>query len=56
VEKWRSPSRDEAARRESLLDEGQFTSKEDQRLAEDNARKHLGVPTRTPDEDIPVLP
>ena len=57
--KWKNgapPSRDEAARRESLLDEGQFTSKEDQRLAEDNARKHLGVPTRTPDEDIPVLP
>jgi hypothetical protein len=57
--KWKNgapPSRDEAAHRDSLLDEGQFTSEEDRKLAEDNARKHLGVPTRTPGDDLPVLP
>ena len=57
--KWKNgapPSRDEAAHRDSLLDESQFATEQDRMLAEDNARKHLGVPTRTPDNDIPVLP
>lgn len=52
----RAPSRDEAAKNEHLLDESQFNSKEDHRLAEDMARKHLNVPLHTVDEDIPVLP
>jgi hypothetical protein len=57
--RWKNgapPTRDEAARRQHLLDEGQFDSEEDRKLAEDNARKHLGVPTRIPDDDLPVLP
>lgn len=57
--RWKNgspPSRDEAARNKYLLDESQFQSEEDRRLAEDNARKHLGVPTRVPDDDFPVLP
>jgi hypothetical protein len=57
--RWKNgapPSRDEAARNQYLLDEGQFNSDEDRKLAEDSARKHLGVPTRIPDDDIPVLP
>lgn len=57
--RWKNgapPTRDEAARSQSLLDEGQFESAEDRKLAEDTVRKHLGVPTRTPDEDLPPLP
>lgn len=57
--RWKNgtpPTRDEAARSQSLLDESQFESKEDRQLAEDTARKQLGVPTRTPDSDMPVLP
>lgn len=51
-----SPSRDEAARSQYLLDEGQFDSEKDRSLAEETARKHLGVPTQTPDDHLPVLP
>ncbi|MBD1936632.1 bromodomain-containing protein [Microcoleus sp. FACHB-68] len=57
--KWKNgykPSRDEAARNESLLDEGQFKSDKDRQLAEQEARKHLGVPVRTSDESASVLP
>lgn len=57
--RWKNgarPSRDEAARSQHLLDESQFDSQEDRKLAEDNARKHLGVPTRIPDDDLSVLP
>jgi hypothetical protein len=57
--RWKNgapPTRDEAAQRQHLLDEGQFDSEQDRKLAEDNARKHLGVPTRVPDEDLPALP
>ena len=57
--RWKNgspPSRDQAARSDSLLDEGQFTSEEDRKLAEDDARKHLGVPTQTADSDLSVLP
>lgn len=50
------PSRDQAARSESLLDESQFDSESDRKLAEDSARKHLGVPTKTLDDERPVLP
>lgn len=57
--KWKNgykPNRDEAARSDSLLDEGQFKSEQDRQLAEQEARKHLGVPARTPDEGASVLP
>lgn len=57
--RWKNgapPSRDEAARQESLLDESQFASQQDRELAEDMARKHLNVPVRTVDEEKPVLP
>ena len=57
--RWKNgspPSRDQAARSEYLLDEGQFTSEEDRKLAESDARKHLGVPTQTTDSDLSVLP
>jgi hypothetical protein len=57
--RWKNgapPTRDEAARSQHLLDEGQFDSAQDLKLAEDNARKHLGVPTRVPDDDLPPLP
>ncbi len=57
--RWKNgapPSRDQAARSEHLLDESQFESEKDRSLAEDMARKHLNVPTRTPDADRSVLP
>lgn len=57
--RWKNgkpPSRDEAARTQHLLDESQFESKEDHRLAEEMARKHLNVPLSTQDEDLSVLP
>jgi hypothetical protein len=57
--KWKNgapPNRDEAAQDAHLLDESQFETKQDQELAEDSARKHLNVPTRTPDDDQSVLP
>jgi hypothetical protein len=56
--RWKNgapPSRDEAARRENLLDENQFDNKADHELAEGDARKHLGIPTQTLDGK-PVLP
>jgi hypothetical protein len=52
----KAPSRDEAAKNRHLLDESQFETKEDHRLAEEMARKHLNVPLTTPDEDRSVLP
>jgi hypothetical protein len=57
--RWKNgapPSRDQAARSQYLLDESQFESPHDRQLAEEGARKHLGVPTRTADSDMPVLP
>lgn len=57
--RWKNgapPSRDEAARNPYLLDERQFETAQDRQLAEDSARKQLGVPTRTLDSDLPVLP
>ncbi len=57
--RWKNgapPTRDQAARSQYLLDEGQFESAEDRNLAEDTARKQLGVPTRTLDDDLPALP
>ena len=47
--KWKNgsmPSRDQAARSQYLLDQEQFHNEEDRNLAEEHARKHLGVPTR----------
>ncbi len=57
--RWKNgapPSRDEAARSQELLDESQFDSEKDRKLAEDSARKHLNVPTQTPDNERSVLP
>lgn len=57
--RWKNgapPSRDQAARSQYLLDEGQFSSEEDRKLAEDDARKYLGVPTQTTDNDLSILP
>ncbi|KOP25060.1 bromodomain-containing protein [Hapalosiphon sp. MRB220] len=56
--KWKNgsvPSRDKAARSKYLLEEGQFNSQKDRNLAEQEARKHLGVPTRIPDDDRSIL-
>ena len=47
--KWKNgsmPSRDEAARSQYLLDKEQFHNEEDRKLAEEQARKHLNIPTR----------
>ncbi|PLZ64487.1 bromodomain-containing protein [Fischerella thermalis] len=49
------PSRDKAARSKYLLEEGQFNNEKDRNLAEQEARKHLGVPTRIPDDDRSIL-
>ncbi|MBE9178792.1 bromodomain-containing protein [Oculatella sp. LEGE 06141] len=57
--RWKNgapPSRDQAAKSGDLLEESQFTSKEDQKTAEDTARKHLNVPLRPSDADKPTLP
>lgn len=57
--RWKNgapPARDKAVQDDTLLDERQFETAEDHRLAEDMARKHLNVPTRTADADRPVLP
>ncbi len=57
--RWKNgspPSRDQAARSQYLLDESQFGSEHDRKLAEDQARKYLGVPVRTPDSDLSILP
>lgn len=49
-------NRNTAAQGDNLLDESQFESKQDQELAEDTARKYLGVPTKVPDDERSVLP
>ncbi|MBD1913623.1 MULTISPECIES: bromodomain-containing protein [unclassified Leptolyngbya] len=57
--RWKNgapPSRDQAAQDGNLLDESQFATSEDHRMAEDMARKHLNVPVQTADADIPPLP
>ncbi|KAB8335125.1 bromodomain-containing protein [Scytonema tolypothrichoides VB-61278] len=57
--KWKNgsmPSRDQAARSQYLLDKEQFDNEKDRKLAEEQARKHLGVPTRIPDDDRSILP
>jgi hypothetical protein len=57
--KWKNgqaPSQDQAARSKYLLDEEQFHSEEDRNIAEQDARKHLGVPTRIADDDRSILP
>lgn len=52
----RPPTPDEAARSNSLLDEGQFNNEQDRKLAEENVRRQLGVPIPIPDDEVPVLP
>lgn len=57
--KWKNgsmPSRDQAARSRFLLDKEQFDNEKDRKLAEEQARKHLGVPTRIPDDERSILP
>ncbi|KAF3885846.1 MULTISPECIES: hypothetical protein [Nostocales] len=57
--RWKNghqPTRDRAATSDSLLDKGQFTSKKDWQIAEQDARKRLGVPAKTMDADRSVLP
>jgi hypothetical protein len=50
------PTPDQAAQSEHLLDESQFSDPRDQHMAEETARKNLGVPVRIPDDEKPVLP
>ena len=57
--RWKNgaaPSRDQAAHDKQLLDESQFTSEKDRKMAEEIARKKLGVPLVTDDEERSVLP
>lgn len=57
--KWkhgRPPNPDEAMRESALLDESQFNNAEDREMAEQDARRHLGLPLRTVDEKRSVLP
>jgi hypothetical protein len=57
--RWKNgaaPSRDQAAHEKQLLDESQFTSEQDHKMAEETARKKLGVPLMIDDEAPSVLP
>lgn len=57
--RWKNgytPTQDEAARNQYLLDEGQFNNEQDRKLAEEDARRHLGVPISIPDDEKSVLP
>lgn len=57
--KWKNgapPNRDQAARDPHLLDESQFVNKQDQEIAEETARKQLGVPAPVQGEDEALLP
>lgn len=57
--KWKNgnpPTPDEAARSENLLDEGQFNNEQDRKMAEQDARRQLGVPIPIPDDEVPILP
>ncbi len=57
--RWKNgarPTRDQAATSDHLLDESQFSHPQDQAVAEEIARKTLGVPLQTPDAEGPVLP
>lgn len=52
----RPPTRDAAHQQDALLDESQFANEQDRQLAEQQARRHLGVPLQTADHDKSVLP
>jgi hypothetical protein len=57
--KWKNgsaPSQDQAIGSKYLLDEEQFHTEEDRNIAEEDARKHLGIPTRVADDDHSILP
>lgn len=57
--RWKNgaaPSRDQAAHEQHLLDESQFSNEQDKKIAEETARKKLGVPLVTDDEARSVLP
>lgn len=50
----RPPTQDEATRSQYVLDETQFNNESDRKLAEENARRHLGVPITIPDDEKSV--
>lgn len=52
----RAPTRDEAAKRDYLLDESQFETESDRTLAEQDARRQLNVPLQTDDANESILP
>lgn len=57
--RWKNgkpPHRDQAVKESNLLDSEQFSHPQDQKIAEDAARKYVGVPTSIPDDEKPVLP
>lgn len=57
--KWKNgvpPNRESALQTDGLLDEGQFNSDRDRELAEEEARKRLGLPIQPLDADLSVLP
>lgn len=57
--KWKNgatPTPDEAAHKAHLLDEDQFETTQDQKIAEEQARQYLNVPLRTLDADKYPLP
>ncbi len=57
--KWKHghpPAKDQAAHSEYLLDHSQFNNEQDRDIAEEQARRHLNIPLRVPDDDRSVLP
>ncbi|MEH2010201.1 bromodomain-containing protein [Nostoc sp.] len=57
--RWKNgsqPSRDQAAKNPHLLDESQFENEQDRNLAEESARKHLGIPAPILDQEQSILP
>lgn len=57
--KWKHgypPSKEQAVGSKYLLDKSQFDNEQDRNLAEEQARKHLNLPTRVPDDDRSILP
>ncbi|MEH2397282.1 bromodomain-containing protein [Nostoc sp.] len=57
--RWKNgsqPSRDQAVKNPHLLDESQFENQQDRNLAEESARKHLGIAAPTLDQEQSILP
>ncbi|MEH2276194.1 MAG: bromodomain-containing protein [Nostoc sp.] len=56
--RWKNgsqPSRDQAVKNPHLLDESQFENQQDRKLAEESARKHLGIPAPILDQEQSIL-